>query len=111
MSGSMYDDMPFWGTEKIAQHLKVSPRTVKKYINQRGLPATLIGGTYFSTELLITRWVRDQATEETKKRMARRGSDGMKEAPKVSEEATTAVADGPKSQRDNLLDEAKESRG
>ncbi len=80
MSGSVYDDMPLWGTEKIAQHLKVSPRTVKKYINQRGLPATVIGGTYFSTELLITRWARDQATEETKKRLAKRMLNSMKEA-------------------------------
>ena len=47
MSSSIYDDMPLWGTKKIAQHLKIKPRTVKKYINQRGLPAALIGGTYF----------------------------------------------------------------
>ena len=102
--------MPLWGTEKIAQHLKISPRTVKKYINQRGFPATRIGGTYYSSELLIDQWIRNQAREESKKRLAKRMLNSMKEAPKVSEEATPGVGDGPKSQRENLRDKAKESR-
>lgn len=80
-----------WGTQEIAEYLEVAPKTVRRYIHERGLPATLIGGTYYTTADLVDSWVEEQAKEDTRKRMEERNSahcGGQKAVSKEAEEGT-----------------------